>query len=210
MVDQEILTEVTQTMKTPEWLNSFAIVKKPNGNLRVCLDPTDLNKHIIRPACNIYTLEDIVDRLKGATHFAIFDSTKSFFHVPLDEASKNLMAMLTPIGIFVYNVLVMSLSNATDIFEKCMRKIVKDLDGFMNIADDVSVFGVGKEQFQKNVISFLDHCVERDLHLNPDKIQIDIPSVPFFSQTLTKQGLKMDHKKWEVIQQWPTPTNVKE
>ena len=102
------------------------------------------------------------------------------------------------------------LAHATDIFEKCMRERVKDLNGVVNIADDVIVFGVGKEDFQNNVISFLDCCVEKDLHLNPDKIQIDVPSVPFFGQTLTKQGLKMDHKKWEVIQQWPTPTNVKE
>ena len=119
----------------------------------------------------MYTLEDIVDKLKDATHFAVFDSTKSFFHVPLDEA---------PIGIFVYNVLAMGLSNATDIFEKCIREIVKDLNGVVNIADDVLVFGVGKENFQNNFISFLDHCVERDLHLNPAKIQIDVPSVPFF------------------------------
>ena len=52
MVKAGILTEVTPEMSTPEWLNSFVIVKKPNGNLRVCLDPTDLNKHIIRPICN--------------------------------------------------------------------------------------------------------------------------------------------------------------
>ena len=32
-----------------EWLNSFFIVKKPNGSLYICLDPTDLNKEIIRP-----------------------------------------------------------------------------------------------------------------------------------------------------------------
>ena len=49
----------------------------------------------------------------------------------------------------------------------------------MNIADDVLVFGVGKEQFQNNVISFLDRCVEKDLHLNPNKIQLDVPSVPW-------------------------------
>ena len=107
MVEQGILSEVTQTMKTPEWLNSFVIVKKAKGNLHVCLDPIDLNKHIIQPVCNMYTLEDIVDKLKGATHFAVFDSTKSFFHVPLDEARKKLTAMLTPIGIFMYNVLAM-------------------------------------------------------------------------------------------------------
>ena len=37
-----------------------------------------------------------------------------------------------------------------------------------------------------------------------------MPSVPFFGQTLTKQGSKMDHKNWKVMQQWQTPTNVKE
>ena len=185
MVQQGILSEVTQSMKTPEWLNSFVIIKKPNGSLRVCLDPTDLNKHIIRPVCNMYTFEDIINKLKDATHFAVFDTTKSFFHVPLDEAGKKLTAMLTPIGIFVYNVLAMGLLNATDILEKCMREIVKDLNGVINITDDVLVFGVGKEQFKNNVVSFLDRCVERDLHLNPDKIQIDVPSVPFFGQTLT-------------------------
>ena len=86
------------------------------------------------------------------------------------------MAMLTPIGIFIYNVLAMGLTNATDIFEKCMMEIVKDLNGVVNIADDVLVFGVGEEEFQNIVISFPDCCVEKDLHLNPDKIQIDVPS----------------------------------
>ena len=57
------------------------------------------------------------------------------------------MAMLTPIGIFIFNVLAMGLSNATDIFEKCMREIVKDLNGVVNITDDVLVFGKGKEEF---------------------------------------------------------------
>ena len=34
------------------WLNSYVIVKKPNGSLRIYLDPTDLNKYIVRPDCN--------------------------------------------------------------------------------------------------------------------------------------------------------------
>ena len=105
----------------------------------------------------------------------MLDSTKSFFHIPLDKASKKPMSMLTPVGIFVYNVLAMGLSNATDIFEKCIREIVKGLNGVVSIVDDVLVFGVGKENFQNKVIAFLDRCVERDLHINLDKIQIDVP-----------------------------------
>ena len=47
MVESGILTKLTPGMPTPKRLNSFVIVKKPNGNLRVCLDPTELNKSII-------------------------------------------------------------------------------------------------------------------------------------------------------------------
>ena len=85
-----------------------------------------------------------------------------------------------------------------------MREVVKNLHEVVNIADDVMVFGVGKEQFQQNVISFLDHLN----HLTRSTFKSWQTSD--WRQTLTKQGLKMDNRKWEVIQQWPTPTNVKE
>ena len=52
--------------------------------------------------------------------------------------------------------------------------------------------------------------MEKDLHLNPDKIQINVPTVPFFGQVLTKEGLRPDPHKVDVIKQWPTPTNVTE
>ena len=52
MEAQGIISKYDGRDVSPEWLNSFVIVKKPNGTLRVCLDPTDLNKDIIRPVCN--------------------------------------------------------------------------------------------------------------------------------------------------------------
>ncbi|UYV69743.1 K02A2.6-like [Cordylochernes scorpioides] len=40
---------ITQEVDEPtEWINSFTLVKKPNGQLRICLDPTELNKVINR------------------------------------------------------------------------------------------------------------------------------------------------------------------
>ena len=61
---------------SPEWLNSFVIVKKPNGSLRICLDPTGLNKEIVRPVCNSQTMDDVIEKLKGAKYFAVFDTSK--------------------------------------------------------------------------------------------------------------------------------------
>ena len=88
---------------SPEWLNSFVIVKKLNGSLCICLDPTDLKKEIIRPICNSQTMDDVVHRLKDAKFFTVFDTSKGFFHISLDQESKLLTAMLTPFCIHVYN-----------------------------------------------------------------------------------------------------------
>ena len=171
---------------------------------------TDLNPYIVHPVCNARTLDEIINLLKDAVHFAVFNNTKGFFHVPIHEASKLLTAMLSPVGIYLQNVLAMGLSNATDIFESCMCQILQGLNGVINIADDVLVYGTDYKSFKTNVIGFLDRCVEKDLYLNPDKVCINIPDVPLFGQVLTPQGLKPNPHKVDFIQNWPSPTNTTE
>ena len=188
MVKAGILTKLDKNQAT-EWLNSFVVVRKPSGKLRVCLDPTDLNPHIIHPVCNSNALDDIVHKLHKAKYMACFDALKGFFHVPLHENSKLLTAMLTPIGVFIYNVLAMGLINANDIFEQCLCDILHCLDGVFNIADGILVIG------EIYVIRFLDRCVEKDLHLNTDKFKLDCDIVTFFGHLLIKDGMKPDPKK---------------
>ena len=119
MVKDGILTKLDKNQAT-EWLNSFVVVRKPNGKLRICLDPTYLNPHIIRTVCNSNTLDNVVHELRKAKYYAVFDAIKGFLHVPLDDKSKLLTAMLTPLGVFICNVFTMGLSNANDIFEQCL------------------------------------------------------------------------------------------
>ena len=76
MVKDGILTKLDKNQAT-EWLNSFVVVRKPSGKLRICLDPTDLNPHIIRPVCNSNTLDDVVHKLRKAKYYAVFDAIKA-------------------------------------------------------------------------------------------------------------------------------------
>ena len=45
------------------------------------------------------------------------------------------------------------------------------------------------------------------MHLNLDKVKLDCPEVPFFRNVLSKDGLSLDTRKVELIQQWPMPMN---
>ena len=85
-------------------------------------------------------MDDVVHRLKDAKFFTVFDTSKGFFPIPLDQESKLLMTMLTPFGIYVYNALAMGLSNATDLFETCIHEVLQGLNGCTSITNDVLVY----------------------------------------------------------------------
>ena len=101
-------------------------------------------------------------------------------------------------------------ADATDIFELCIHPLLQGLQGVLNIADDILVFGRMREEFNSNVISFLDRCVKEDIHLNADKVQINMDNIPFFGHVLTKDGIQPNESKVKLILDWPVPENKKE
>ena len=76
----------------------MVVVPKKDGTLRICLDPKDLNKAILREHYPLPTIEDIATRLHGAKVFTILDISKGFWHIPLDEPSSFLTTFHIPFG----------------------------------------------------------------------------------------------------------------
>ena len=73
MLQAGILVSV---MKATPWINSFILVEGRNGQgqvkLRICLDPTNLNKAITREPYHFCTLENISHMLANATILTVW------------------------------------------------------------------------------------------------------------------------------------------
>ena len=85
------------------WINSFVLVEstdKSNGTpkLRICLDPTNLNKAIIHEPYCFQTPEDIAHKLAGATVITVLNCSKGYWHQLLDDESSYLTTFNTKIG----------------------------------------------------------------------------------------------------------------
>lgn len=65
----------------------MVIVAKPNGKIRICLDPRDLNQAIMRPKYQMFTLEEILPRIAKAKVFSTLDAKDSFYQIALDKES---------------------------------------------------------------------------------------------------------------------------
>ena len=88
-----------------EWVNSIIPVQEPNGEIRLCLDPRDLNKVMKRNAWCVRTLDDVLPQLSSAKTVSMTDATSRYWHVILDLQSSLLTMFNTPWGKFRWLIL---------------------------------------------------------------------------------------------------------
>ena len=144
MVRQDIIAPVT---KPTSWISSMVVVPKKNGDLRICLDPKDLNKAIqLEPP----TIEDVATRLYGAKLFTILDVRIGFWHVVLDESSSFLTTFHTPFGRYRWKRMPFGICSAPEVFQRRMHELIEGLHGIEVITDDFAAVGFGKTPLLKH------------------------------------------------------------
>ena len=75
------------------------VVSLRNDKLRICLDPSDLNKVIKREYHPMRTVEEVVASIPDAKVFSVLDAESGFLQIKLDEESPYLSCFnSTPFG----------------------------------------------------------------------------------------------------------------
>ena len=205
---------IAKTNCPTEWVSSLVAVRKKDHRLRICLDPQDLNKAIMREHYPIPNIEDIAHRFHGAKVFSVLDAKNGFWHIALDDKSSYLTTFNTPYGRFRFLRLPFGISSAPEVFQRKMHEVVEGLNGVEVIADDFLVVGYGETQEQAmadhdtNLEAFLTRCSQKGLKLNREKLRFRQSEVPFIGHLATKDGLKVHPDKVEAIRKMPRPSDV--
>ncbi|KAK2715887.1 hypothetical protein QYM36_010454 [Artemia franciscana] len=97
----KIIEKVTEPT---DWVNSVVTVEKANGNLRICLDPVDLNKNLKRPHYLIPMFKNITQRCAAAKIFSKLDATIGFWSMMLDDKSSDLTTFITIYGCYKFKM----------------------------------------------------------------------------------------------------------
>ena len=145
----KILAELTRMEKLgvirkihepTDWVSSMVIVHKPDGVVRVCIDPFHLNKAIKRQHYPMNTIEEITAKLAGAKFFTKLDAVSGFWQIPLDEKSSRLCTFNTPWGRFRFCRLPFGIADASEVFQRLCEQFSENAEV---VVDDL--FGFGKK-----------------------------------------------------------------
>ena len=207
--DMEKRGVVRKVEEPTDWVNSMAIVEKPNGSLRICLDPRHLNKAIKREHFQLPTIEDITTRMANAKWFTKLDANRGYWQIPLDEESQLLTTFNTPFGRYCYQVTPFGITSAQEVFQKRMSQHFGDLEGVETDIDDIIVHAETEVKHDHRLQAVLERCEKINLTLNKEKCVFKVKEVTYIGHKLTQEGIKPDDEKVRAINDMPAPTDKK-
>ena len=129
-----------------EWCNSFVMVPKTNGKVRLCLDPAQLNQALIRLIYRAPTLNDILPKLNNVKYMSIIDASSGNHNFQLDTKSSYLTMFPCPFGRYQKKHLVFGVAPAANMFQHKINDIFNDVPNVFGIADDILDIGYDEDR----------------------------------------------------------------
>jgi hypothetical protein len=201
---------IAKELGPTDWVNSLVIVDKRNGDFRICIDPTDLNKAIKREYFSIPTYVDIMSKVRDAKGFSVLDTNNGFWNIELYESSSKLCTFNTPFGRYRFERLPFGLKCSSEIFQRKIVQCFEEIDGVEIYVDDILVWGTSQKDHDERLKLVLERARKYNIKFNVNKCKFSVNEVRCIGHKITDQGIKPDDSKIEVIKNYPVPTNVKE
>ena len=201
---------ITQVDIPTEWVNSLTYVHKPDGSLRICLDPRDLNQAIKREHHRNPTVEECAHEFAGSKFFTKLDAKHGYWAVVLDEESSLLTTFNSPFGRFRFCRLPFGLVCSQDIFQRKMDQVLEQCQGAVSIADDITVHGRTAEEHDSRLRAVMTAARKFGIVFNINKCHVRAPAVTFFGCIYDEHGVHPDPKKVEAIHTMKAPTSKSE
>jgi len=183
-------------------------VKKKTGELRMCIDYRALNTSTVRNSYPLPRIDDLLDKLQGATVFSSLDLMSGYHQIRLPPEDEPKTAFKTPFGLFQFKVMPFGLTNAPAIFMSHMNQTLRGLSFVVVYLDDILIFSKTREEHVDHVKQVLDRLQQQKFYIKLSKCDFFKDSLKFLGFIISAQGVQVDPSKTMAVKDWPIPTTV--
>lgn len=206
LLDTGVIRESESLFASP-----IVVVRKKNGQVRLCIDYRRLNLQTIEDAYNLPKLEDTFSALNGSKWFSVLDLKSGYYQIEVEEADKPITAFVCPLGFWEFNRMPQGVTNAPSTFQRLMERCMGDmhLKDALVFLDDVIVFSRTLEEHER-LMKVLTRLKEFGLKLSPDKCVFFQTSVRYLGHVVSRNGVETDPGKISALKTWPVPKTLRE
>lgn len=210
---EEWLKEGIIKPSSSDYASPIVLVKKKDGQTRICCDYRKINQHIVKDRFPLPLIEDVLDKLQGAKYFSAIDLRNGFFHVLIADESTKYTSFVTHNGQFEFLKCPFGLCNSPAVFQRFIAHIFRDLS-MRNIVvyymDDLIVLSENEEQGIERLRLVLEVARDYGLEIKRKKCQILQRKVQFLGVIIEDGKVQPSSEKSDAISKYPKPTTVKQ
>ncbi|XP_014490794.1 uncharacterized protein LOC106753490 [Vigna radiata var. radiata] len=208
LVKAGFIWEITYTT----WLANVVMVKKANGQWRMCVDFIDLNKACPKDNYPLPSIDRLVDGASGHTVLSFLDAYFGYNQIPMYAPDRDNTAFITEQANYCYEVMPFGLKNAGATYQRLMDKIFHNQIGrCMEVyVDDMVVRSCSHQQHLKDLTEVFHQLKQYGLRLNPSKCTFGVSVGKFLGFMLTNRGIQANPDKCRAILEMRSPTKLKE
>lgn len=194
-----------------EYNSAMVVIKKKNGDVRVCLDARRLNSILVPRQDSPARIEEAIKKFKGKNWLTSTDVTSGYFNVRLDDASKKYTAFTVNGLQYQYRVLPFGLKISGQMFirclEKCLSKEVKENAAIY--VDDIVIGSSTLSQHMEHLKKLFRDIRASGIKLNLNKTNLVKKELEFVGYLVSAEGTKPIEKRLQQIQELDRPNTVK-
>lgn len=189
-IDELLEGDIIERVEGPTtWVSPVVVAPKPSGEIRLCVDMRRANEAIIRERLPIPTVDEVLEELNGSTVFSKLDLRHGFHQVELHTDSRDITNLVTHDGLFRYKRLSFGFHAAPEKYQHIISQVIADIEGVVNIADDLIVRGKTVVEHDQNLHKLLARLEKKNLTLNGEKCTFGMGKVVFKGILLSKHGI---------------------
>ncbi|KAA8497381.1 Transposon Ty3-I Gag-Pol polyprotein [Porphyridium purpureum] len=188
------------------------LIRKPTGAWRLTTDFRNLNAITVKDKYPIPLVHECLDWAGRYSLFSTLDLTDGFFQIPLHADSRDLTAMITPLGLFRYCVIGQGMSNSPATFQRLMNTVLGDLrwKHALIYIDDLIVGSSSGEDHIQILDQILERFEKEGLTFSLKKCSFMCTKIEFLGHQVQNGKIRPKERNIEVIRQWTEPRNPTE
>ena len=214
--EDQILDEMLQTgviqPSISEWASPVCLVRKPDGTFRFCIDYRRVNAVSRRDAFPAPEIQDALDSLRGAKHFATLDLLSGYWQLGMTDRARERSAFCTRRGLFEFVRMPFGLSGAPATFCRVMSHVMGDYLWKICLCyiDDLIIFGRTQQELLERLDMVLTRLRDYGLKVKPSKCILFRTEIKFLGHLVTSSGIQPLPEKVQSIKDWPVPRCIRD
>ena len=208
----KLLKEGTITKSKSSYNSPLIIVKRPDGDIRPCIDYRELNKIIEKVNYPLPRVSDLLEQLGQATYMTCLDLASAYHQISLTPESQGYTAFTVGNTKFQFSKVPFGLQNSPGWFSRIINTILYDVLGPQVLAymDDIILFSKTPEQHLQTLRDVLAKLADANVKLKIHKCKFFAEEIKFLGYVVTKDGMQMSAARVHSIAAMPYPQNKRE